>query len=156
MGDGLSAYGLERVRATGVDNAAPPPSALSVLLGLDYEMKRPSRRVGVMTEITRAVDMTGRSEDGWSWTYFVTRDDGGEVVVEASCTGTAEAMARGERGDRAGLAAIEDRCSRAAVDFAERAQSPLRRGSPVLIRLSFDSVDGGALRHDYVYPDSSG
>jgi hypothetical protein len=101
-----------------------------------------------VTELLKTSDATTRDADGWLVHYDVRRDDGETVLVEAHCTGTAEAVARAH-GDAEALAYIADRGRSAALDFAERAQSPKHRGA-TLVRLAVDSLSGGLMR-DYEY-----
>ena len=101
-----------------------------------------------MTEIRETFDLTTKGDDGWAIDRWVRRDDGGDVLVQARCTRTAEMVARAQD-NRASLVAIADQCTSAALDFAERAQSPLRRGR-VIAQLWFNPYDGSLL-HDYDY-----
>jgi hypothetical protein len=107
-----------------------------------------------MAKITETKDTTGPTEDGWSCFYRLERDDGGEVIAEVSCTRTAEATAR-NNDNHAALDVIDDRAAMLVVEHAEKAQSPLRRGSPVTLRVFFDDGDAGHPRVDYVYPDNA-
>jgi hypothetical protein len=63
--------------------------------------------------------------------YRIRRDDGGELHAEARCWAKAHALA-----DRAGnidaLAAIADRGSAAALEYAELVESPATRGAVLI------------------------
>ena len=101
-----------------------------------------------MAELIDTDDLTTPGEDGWTVQYRVRRDDGEEVVVRATCSGTAEVVAHSHR-DQHALAAIADRCETLALESAELAQSPRRRGE-VLVRLWFDSLEG-SFRRAFIY-----
>lgn len=104
-----------------------------------------------MAEIIEENDMTTNGADAWQVWYRVRRDDGEEVSVQATCTGTAEATAQAEE-DREALSFIADRGQRAALHYAELAQSPAKRGN-VIVRVMVDPHSGG-LAHDYDYERS--
>jgi hypothetical protein len=84
-----------------------------------------------MAAIIEERDITAPDQDGWTMSYRVRRDDGTEVPVLASCSGTAEAS---EESDA--RAFIADRGRSAALDYAEM-------GDPAgMIHLSVDSLSG--------------
>ena len=89
-----------------------------------------------MADLIETVDLTTPGEDGWTVEYRIRRDDGEEVTVQATCSNTAEV-------------AMEDRCVALALESAELAQSPRRRGR-VAIRLWFDSLEG-SFRRAFIY-----
>jgi len=101
-----------------------------------------------MAELIETADLTTPGEDGWTVEYRVRRNDGEQVVVRATCSGTAEVVAHGQR-DQHALTAIADRCATLALESAELAQSPRRRGE-VLVRLWFDSLEG-SFRRAFIY-----
>ncbi|MGH2383347.1 MAG: hypothetical protein ACRDG7_19310 [Candidatus Limnocylindria bacterium] len=69
-------------------------------------------------------------------------------MVEAQCTGTAEATAQNVE-DREALAFIANCGRAAALTAAEKAQPPERRGN-VTVRLRVDPLSG-SLQTDYDY-----
>ena len=101
-----------------------------------------------MTEILEETDLPSPRGDGWARLYRVRRDDGEEVTVDASCTGTAEAIAT-VAGGRDALEFIADRGRSAALRCAESAQSPARRGN-VVVSVFVDAFSGAlAIEYDY-------
>ena len=101
-----------------------------------------------MAELIETVDLTTPGEDGWTVEYRIRRDDGEEVTVQATCSNTAEVVAHTHR-DEGAISAMEDRCVALALESAELAQSPRRRGR-VAIRLWFDSLEG-SFRRAFIY-----
>ena len=102
-----------------------------------------------MTEIISSNRTEG--VDAWQAWHYVRRDDGEEVAVEASCTGTAAETARAQE-NRETMAFIADRGEAEALRLAETAQSPAVRGN-VLVRV-FVNPQTGSLMHDYDYERS--
>jgi hypothetical protein len=85
-----------------------------------------------MAEIIEERDITAPDQDGWTLSYRVRRDDGNEVPVLASCSGTAEASRKFDDA----RAFIADRGRSAAIAYAEM-------GEPAaMIHLSIDSLSG--------------
>jgi len=111
------------------------------------------RRFGVqdadVAEIVDQKDTTPNDFDGWTQFYRLRRNDGSEVVADVQCTGTAEAVATQTHNEEA-LGVMDNKASMLVVKLAEQAQSPNRRGS-VLIRVWFDEIDDGNVRHDFMY-----
>ena len=104
---------------------------------------------GAMAEVVEKVDLTAPTQDGWAVDYRIRRDDGEELHAEVRCWEKARAAA--ERAANAGaLAAIADRGSAAAREYAELVESPARRGA-VLISIWFDPADDGNLRRHVSY-----
>lgn len=101
-----------------------------------------------MAEVVEQQDLTPAGADRWQVWYRVRRNDGEEVFVEASCTRTAEEVARAQN-DHEALAIIADRGEAAALKYAESAQSPADRGK-VIVRLWVDGLNG-SLHHDPDY-----
>ena len=101
-----------------------------------------------MPEIIEHTDLTQPGEDGWHTRYKVRRDDGGEITVEAAASRTAETVARGNDNPD-GMAFADDRGRQAALEYAEKAQSPAQRGETI-VRLTLDYLSGG-VTHEYDY-----
>ncbi len=105
--------------------------------------------VALMAEVVETHDLTAPSQDGWALDYRIRREDGEELHAEVRCWNKAQAAA-----DRAGnaeaLAAIADRGSAAALEYAEQVESPATRGA-VLISIWFDPADDGNLRRRVSY-----
>jgi hypothetical protein len=94
-------------------------------------------------------DLTAPSQDGWAIDYRIRRDDGEELHAEVRCWEKARAVA--ERAANTGaLAAIADRGSAAALEYAELVESPATRGA-VLISIWFDPAHEGNLRRQVSY-----
>ena len=101
-----------------------------------------------MTEILEETNVTVLGEDGWQSLYRVRRNDGEEVLVNAACTRTAEAIATTAE-SREALEFIADRGRSAAQRCAESAQSPARRGE-VIVSVFVDAYSGAlAVEYDY-------
>ena len=102
-----------------------------------------------MAEVVDTHDLTTPSQDGWAVDYRIRRDDGEELHAEVRCWERAHAVA--ERAANTGaLAAIADRGSAAALEYAELVESPATRGA-VLISIWFDPADEGNLRRQVSY-----
>ena len=81
--------------------------------------------------------------------YRIRRKDGEELHAEVRCWQKAHAAA--ERSANSGaLAAIADRGSAAALEYAELVESPATRGA-VLISIWFDPADDGEMRRRVSY-----
>ena len=104
-----------------------------------------------MTEIVEETNLAVLGEDGWQCHYRVRRNDGDEVMVNAACTRTAEAIATAAK-SREALEFIADRGRSAAQRCAESAQSPAKRGN-VLVSVFVDDYSGAlAVEYDYERP----
>jgi hypothetical protein len=102
-----------------------------------------------MAEVVETHDLTAPSQDGWALDYRIRREDGEELHAEVRCWEKARAAAK--RGaNAAALAAIADRGSTAALEYAEQVESPATRGA-VLISIWFDPADEGNLRRQVSY-----
>jgi hypothetical protein len=102
-----------------------------------------------MAEVVEVRDLTAPSQNGWALDYRIRRDDGEELHAEVRCWDKAHAAA--ERASNAdALAAIADRGSAAAVQYAELVESPATRGA-VVISIWFDPADDGNLRRRVSY-----
>ena len=106
-----------------------------------------------MAEVVETHDLTAPSQDGWAVAYRIRREDGEEVHAEVRCWAKAHAAAKRAANAEA-LAAIADRGSAAALEYAELVGSPATRGA-VLISIWFDLADEGNLRHRVGYERSS-
>ena len=102
-----------------------------------------------MAEVVETHDLTEPSQNGWALDYRIRREDGEELHAEVRCWDKAHAAA--ERAANAeALAAIADRGSAAAREYAELVESPADGGA-VLISIWFDQADGGNLRRRVSY-----
>ena len=102
-----------------------------------------------MAEVVETFDLTTTSQDGWAMDYRIRREDGAELHAEVRCWEQAHAAA--ERAANAdALAAIADRGTAAALEYAEQVESPATRGA-VLISIWFDPADEGNLRRRVSY-----
>jgi hypothetical protein len=102
-----------------------------------------------MAELVETHDLTAPSQNGWAVDYRIRREDGEELHAEVRCWDKAHAAA--ERGANAdALAAIADRGSAIALEYAEQVESPAKRGA-VLISIWFDLADNGNLRRRVSY-----
>ena len=106
-----------------------------------------------MAEVVETVDLTAPSQDGWAVDYRIRREDGEELHAEVRCWEKAAAAAKRAANAEA-LAAIADRGSAAALEYAELVESPATRGA-VLISIWFDPADEGNLRRRVGYERSS-
>ena len=80
-----------------------------------------------MAEVIETVDLTAPSQDGWAVAYRIRREDGEELHAEVRCWAQAHAAAKRAANAEA-LAAIADRGSAAALEYAELVESPRRAG----------------------------
>jgi hypothetical protein len=104
---------------------------------------------GAMADVVEIHDLTTPSQHGWAVDYRIRRADGEELHAEVRCWGKAHAAA--ERAANAdALAAIADRGSAAALEYAELVESPATCGT-VLISIWFDPTDEGNLRRRVSY-----
>jgi hypothetical protein len=107
-----------------------------------------------MADVLETHDLTDPSQHGWAVDYLIRRDDGAELHVEVRCWDQAREAAE-RAGNDAALAAIADRGEHAALDSAERAESPAARGA-VIISIWFDPADDGNLRERVSYERAAG
>src|SRR6478735_10990532 len=115
-------------------------------------MSRPrweARTVTPMAEVVETRDLTDPSQNGWALDYRIRREDGEELHAEVRCWNKAHAAAE-RAGSAEALAAIADRGSAAALEYAELVESPATRGA-VLISIWFDPADEGKLRRRVSY-----
>jgi hypothetical protein len=105
--------------------------------------------VGGLAELIETHDLTDPSQDGWALDYWIRREDGEELHAEVRCWEKAHAAAERAANTDA-LAAIADRGSAAALEYAEEVESPATRGA-VLISIWFDPADDGNLRRRVSY-----
>jgi len=102
-----------------------------------------------MAEVVETHDLTTPTQDGWAVDYRIRRADSEELHAEVRCWERAHAAA--ERvGNAEALAAIADRGSAAALEYAELVDSPATRGA-VLISIWFDPAGEGNLRRRVSY-----
>lgn len=107
-----------------------------------------------MAAVLETHDLTDPSQHGWAVDYLIRRDDGEELHAEVRCWDQAREAAE-RAGNDSALAAIADRGERAALDSAERAESPAARGA-VMISIWFDPADDGNLRERVSYERAAG
>jgi hypothetical protein len=105
-----------------------------------------------MAEVVEIHDLTAPAQTGWALDYQIRRDDGEELHAEVRCWEKAQAAAA-QAANADALAAIADRGAAAALEYAELADSPAKRGA-VLISIWFDPADEGNLRHRVSYERS--
>jgi len=105
-----------------------------------------------MAGLVRTHDLTDASQHGWAVDYLIRREDGAELHVEVRCWDRAREAAD-NASNEAALAAIADRGLTAALESAERADSPASRGA-VMISIWFDPADDGRLRERVSYERS--
>ena len=110
--------------------------------------------VVAMAEVVETNDLTVPTQDGWTVEYRIRRDDGEELHAEVRCWEQAHAAAERSANTHA-LAAIADRGSAAALEYAELVESPATRGA-VLISIWFDPADDGNLRRRVSYERAPG
>jgi hypothetical protein len=102
-----------------------------------------------MAEVVDTHDLTRPAQDGWAVDYRIRRDDGEELHAEVRCWEKAHAAAERAANTEA-LAAIADRGSAVALEYAELMEYPATRGA-TLISIWFDPVDEGNLRRQVSY-----
>jgi hypothetical protein len=107
-----------------------------------------------MAAVLETYDLTDPSQHGWAVDYLIRREDGEELHAEVRCWEKAHEAAR-RAGNDAVLAAIEERGLGAALESAERAESPATRGA-VMISIWFDPADDGNLRERVSYERTAG
>jgi hypothetical protein len=105
-----------------------------------------------MAEIKERKELTEPGDDGWKIVYKIQRDDGEFVTAEVTCTRTAEQIAQAQGNSRA-LESMGNYGGIEVLEYAERVQSPSRRGL-TLITAFYDSVDGGNLSLNVSYERS--
>jgi hypothetical protein len=102
-----------------------------------------------MAEVVETHDLTTPDQNGWALDYRIRREDGEELHADVRCWDKAHAAA--ERAANAeALAAIADRGSAAALEYAELVESPATHGA-VLISIWFDPADEGNLLRRVAY-----
>ncbi len=106
-----------------------------------------------MAEVVETHDLTAASQNGWAVDYRIRREDGEELHAEVRCWDKAHVAAE-RAGNAEALAAIADRGSVAALEYAELVESPALRGA-VLISMWFDPADEGNLRRRVSYERAS-
>jgi len=102
-----------------------------------------------MADLLDTNDLTDTSQHGWAVDYLIRRSDGEELHAEVRCWDRAHEAAERAANDVA-LTAIDDRGLAAALESAERADSPAARGA-VMISIWFDPADDGTLRERVSY-----
>jgi hypothetical protein len=102
-----------------------------------------------MADLVQTSDLTDTSQHGWVFDYLIRRADGEELHAEVRCWDRAHEAAERAANEEA-LSAIEDRGLAAALQSAERADSPGSRGA-VMISIWFDPADDGTLRERVSY-----
>ena len=102
-----------------------------------------------MAEVVETHDLTAASQSGWALDYRIRREDGEELHAEVRCWDKARDAAE-RSANTVALAAIADRGSAAALEYAELVESPATRGA-VLISIWFDPADQGNLRRRVSY-----
>jgi hypothetical protein len=102
-----------------------------------------------MAAVVETHDLTTPEQGGWTVDYRIRREDGEELHAEVRCWEKAHAAAE-RAGNADALAAITDRGSAAALEYAELVESPATRGA-VLISIWFDPADEGKLRRRVSY-----
>jgi hypothetical protein len=105
--------------------------------------------VAPMAVVVETHDLTAPSQDGWAVDYRIRREDGEELHAGVRCWAKAQVAAERSANSDA-LAAIADRGSTAALEYAELVESPATRGA-VLISIWFDPTDEGNLRRRVSY-----
>jgi hypothetical protein len=102
-----------------------------------------------MADLVQTHDLTDTSQHGWAVDYLIRREDGAELHAEVRCGDRAHEAAE-RAANEAALGAIADHGLVAALESAERVDSPATRGA-VLISLWFDPADDGSLRERVSY-----
>jgi len=102
-----------------------------------------------MADLLDTNDLTDTSQHGWAVDYLIRRSDGEELHAEVRCWDRAHEAAERAANDVA-LTAIDDRGLAAALESAERADSPAARVA-VMISIWFDPADDGTLRERVSY-----
>jgi hypothetical protein len=102
-----------------------------------------------MAEVVETHDLTTPEQNGWALDYRIRREDGEELHADVRCWDKAREAAEGAANAEA-LAAIADRGSAAALEYADLVESPATHGV-VLISIWFDPADEGNLRRRVSY-----
>jgi hypothetical protein len=102
-----------------------------------------------MAGIVETYDLTAPSQDGWAVDYRIRREDGEELHAEVRCWEEAHTAAQ-RAANPSVLAAIADRGSAGALEYADLVESPATRGA-VLISIWFGPTDDGNLRRRVSY-----
>ena len=110
---------------------------------------RVSVPLATVAEVVETHDLTAPSQDGWALDYRIRRETARSSTPRFACWNKAHAAAE-RAGSAEALAAIADRGSAAALEYAELVESPATRGA-VLISIWFDPADEGKLRRRVSY-----
>ena len=102
-----------------------------------------------MAQVVETNDLTAPGQNGWALDYRIRREDGEELHADVRCWDKAHAAAE-QAANAEALAAIADRGSAVALEYAELVESPATHGA-VLISIWFDPVDEGTLRRRVSY-----
>ena len=102
-----------------------------------------------MAQVVETHDLTAAGQNGWALDYRIRREDGEELHADVRCWDKAHAAAE-QAANAEALAAIADRGSAVALEYAELVESPATHGA-VLISIWFDPVDEGNLRRRVSY-----
>ena len=102
-----------------------------------------------MAQVVETHDLTAAGQNGWALDYRIRREDGEELHADVRCWDKAHAAAE-QAANAEALAAIADRGSAVALEYAELVESPATHGA-VLISIWFDPADEGNLRRRVSY-----
>ena len=102
-----------------------------------------------MAQVVETHDLTAPGQNGWALDYRIRREDGEELHADVRCWDRAHAAAE-QAANAEALAAIADRGSAVALEYAELVESPATHGA-VLISIWFDPGDEGNLRRRVSY-----
>ena len=102
-----------------------------------------------MAQVVETHDLTAPGQNGWALDYRIRREDGEELHADVRCWDKAHDAAE-QAANAEALAAIADRGSAVALEYAELVESPATHGA-VLISIWFDPVDEGNLRRRVSY-----
>ena len=102
-----------------------------------------------MARVVETHDLTAPGQNGWALDYRIRREDGEELHADVRCWDRAHAAAE-QAANAEALAAIADRGSAAALEYAELVESPASHGA-VLISIWFDPADDGNPRQNISY-----
>ena len=102
-----------------------------------------------MAQVVETHDLTAPGQNGWALDYRIRREDGEELHADVRCWDKAHDAAE-QAANAEALAAIADRGSAVALEYAELVESPATHGA-VLISIWFDPADEGNLRRRVSY-----
>ena len=102
-----------------------------------------------MAQVVETNDLTAPGQNGWALDYRIRREDGEELHADVRCWDRAHAAAE-QAANAEALAAIADRGSAVALEYAELVESPATHGA-VLISIWFDPADEGNVRRRVSY-----